>query len=155
MTLRPEYRLGHSEYNGFLFAAVGEDKTGQSLTMLSALSRLGIDPWQEAARLSDLPREVAARAIAATIARLPEGGWKASDIEAIGDRLVEHLPPHSVPPVPPTAVGQARNEAKEPKSKVSAWLVWTALFVAALLVTQYLQPDRNLEPPRAVETTRQ
>ena len=83
MTLRPEYSLGHSEYNAFLFAAVGEDKVGLPLTVLTALTRLGFDPWREAARLSDLPRETAARAFAVTIAMLPEGDWKVSDSEAI------------------------------------------------------------------------
>ena len=78
MTLRPEYSLGHSEYNAFLFAAVGEEKVGLPLTVLTALTRLGFDPWREAARLSDLPRETASRAFAVTIAMLPEGDWKAS-----------------------------------------------------------------------------
>ena len=36
MTLRREYSLGHSEYNDFLFAAVGEDKIGMPLTVLTA-----------------------------------------------------------------------------------------------------------------------
>ena len=81
MTLRPEYSLGHSEYNAFLFAAVGEEKVGLPLTVLTALTRLGFDPWREAARLSDLPRETAARAFAVTIAMLPEGDWKASESE--------------------------------------------------------------------------
>ena len=61
MTLRPEYSLGHSEYNAFLFAAVGQETVGPPLTVLTALTRLGFDPWREAARLSDLPRETAAR----------------------------------------------------------------------------------------------
>jgi hypothetical protein len=73
MTLRREYSLGHSEYNAFLFACVGEEEIGMPLTVLTALTRLGFDPWQEAARLSDLPTEDAAQALAATIARLPEG----------------------------------------------------------------------------------
>jgi len=37
MTLRPEYSLGHSEYNAFLFAAVGEGKVGLPLTVLTFL----------------------------------------------------------------------------------------------------------------------
>src|SRR5258708_33417395 len=49
MTLRREYSLGHSEYNAFLFASVGEEKIGMPLT---ALTRLGEDPWLEAARLA-------------------------------------------------------------------------------------------------------
>jgi hypothetical protein len=88
MTLRPEFSLGHSPYNAFLFAAVGEEQVGVPLTVLSALTRLGFDPWQEAARLSGLPRETAARVFAVTIAMLPEGDWKASESEAIAARLV-------------------------------------------------------------------
>src|SRR4030095_5776325 len=87
MTLRPEYSLGHSEYNAFLFAAVGEEAGGLPLTVLTALSRLGIDPWQEAARLSDLPRETAARVFGQAIGKLPQGVWKGSDRRGI------HAPP--------------------------------------------------------------
>ena len=61
MALRSEYSLGHSEYNAFLFAAVGEEKIGMPLTVLTALTRLGIDPWQEAARLADLSKDAALR----------------------------------------------------------------------------------------------
>ena len=60
MTLRPEYSLGHSAYNEFLFGSLGQDAAGTEVTVLSALSRLGIDPWQEAARLAALPRGAAA-----------------------------------------------------------------------------------------------
>src|SRR5216683_1207019 len=73
MTLRREYSLGHSEYNAFLFASVGEEKIGMSLTVLTALTRLGVDPWLEAARLADLSKEAALQAFTATIAKLPEG----------------------------------------------------------------------------------
>ena len=38
MTLRPQNSLGHSEYNAFLFAAVGEEKVGLPLTVLTALT---------------------------------------------------------------------------------------------------------------------
>lgn len=153
MTLRPEYSLGHSVYNAFLFAAVGEEKAGVPLTVLTALTRLGVDPWQEAARLSDLPREVAARAFALTIAELPEGDWKAADAETIAARLVNWLPSHSTPPVPASATGPVRSNMQT--SRFPAWLRWGALFVVALLLTLYLQPDRNLESSRDRETTSQ
>ena len=153
MTLRPEYSLGHSEYNAFLFAAVGEEKVGLPLTVLTALSRLGVDPWQEAARLSNLPRDAAARAFAVTIAKLPEGDWKASDSEAIAARLVNWLPGRSAPPIPSTAVVRVRDEMKS--SGFTVWLVGGALFVAALCLTLYVQPDRNLESPANRDTTQQ
>jgi hypothetical protein len=154
MTLRPEYALGHSEYNSFLFAAVGEEKVG-TLTVLTALTRLGIDPWQEAARLSDLPRETAAQVFAQMIAKLPEGDWKASDAEAIATRLVDSLPLRSAPPIPSTAIGRARGSIELKNLRFPAWLAWSAVFVVALVLALYLQPDRNLESPKGGETTTQ
>jgi len=154
MTLRSEYSLGHSEYNDFLFAAVGEEKIGMPLTVLTALTRLGIDPWQEAARLADLSKEAALRTFTATIAKLPEGDWKASDSEAIAQRLLNWLPGKSTKAVPSVAVKPSIGERI--KSGYTAWLVWGALAVAVLVVTVYLQTDHNLEPaPRASGTTQQ
>ena len=103
MTLRPEYSLGNSAYNAFLHAEVGEEANGIKLTVLTALTRLGVDPWQEAARLADLPRDVAVTALAASIARLPPlspgGTWKTADAEAIAARLASFLPGHSTAPL--------------------------------------------------------
>ena len=151
MTLRPEYSLGHSQYNDFLFAAVGEEKVGLPLTVLTALARLGVDPWQEAARLSNLPRETAAKAFALTIAKLPEGDWKASDSDAIAARLVNWLPGRSASPIPSTAAERLRDQMKN--TRPATWLIGGALFVAVLCLTMYLQPDRNLESPQGRETT--
>src|SRR3546814_5675813 len=92
MALRSEYSLGHSQFNDFLFAYVGEEKEGLEVTVLSALARLGLDPWEEAARLSTLSEEAATSALTATIARVPEGNWRASDARAIALRLVDFLP---------------------------------------------------------------
>ena len=104
MTLRPEYSLGHSAYNAFLHAEVGEEANGIKLTVLTALTRLGVDPWVEAARLADLPRDVAVTALAASIARLPPlspgGTWKTANAEAIAARLASFLPTHSTAPRP-------------------------------------------------------
>ena len=154
MTLRREYSLGHSEYNDFLFASVGEEKIGMSLTVLTALTRLGVDPWLEAARLADLSKEAALQAFTATIAKLPEGDWKAADSEAIAQRLLSWLPGKSTKAVPAVAV--KRSLADRMKLGFAPWLVWSALALAVLLVTVYLQADHNLEPaPRAGGTTQQ
>ncbi len=151
MTLRSEYSLGHSEYNDFLFAAVGEEKIGMVLT---ALTRLDIDPWQEAARLADLSKEAALRTFTATIAKLPEGDWKASDSEAIAQRLLNWLPGKSIKAVPSVAV--KRSITDRIKLGLAPWLVWGALAIAVFLVTVYLQADHNLEPaPRGGGTTQQ
>ncbi len=142
MTLRPEYSLGNSPYNAFLFAAVGEEKVGLPLTVLSALSRLGFDPWQEAARLSELPRETAARVFAVTIAMLPEGDWKASESEAIATRLVNCLPGRSAAVLPSAGGARAAGAAPLASAMIQMrtvnWLVWVALGVAVLLVGLHL-----------------
>jgi hypothetical protein len=44
MPLGPQFSLIHSEFNEFLFAPVGKEENGAVLTVLLALTRLGIDP---------------------------------------------------------------------------------------------------------------
>lgn len=143
MALRPEFSLGHSQFNEFLFASVGEEKTGMELTVLSALTRLGFDPWQEAARLSDLPKDAAARALAAAIALLPEGDWKAADAKTIAARLISRLPSRSTPVDAAPQVEPGRAKA----TKVKTAIVVVAAFVTLLLFAMsYLQVDHTSEP---------
>jgi hypothetical protein len=52
MALPARFSLLHSDLNDFLFAPVGEEQNGVTLSVVSALTRLGVDPWEEAARLS-------------------------------------------------------------------------------------------------------
>ena len=92
MALRPQYSLINSEFNDFLYATIGIEKNGNDLTVLSAMTRLDLDPWGEAARLSELPRESAINQFAGAIAGLPEGDWKAAEAGEIALRLVERLP---------------------------------------------------------------
>ena len=82
------------EFDDFLYAAIGADRNEMPLTVLSALFRLDVDPWEEAAELSELPKDSAAQRLASLIARLPGGRW-AQDAKAIADRLIELLPHRS------------------------------------------------------------
>jgi hypothetical protein len=141
MTLRPEYSLGQSEYNAFLFAAVGEEKTGLMLTVQTALIRLGFDPWQEAARLSGLSKAAAVQALTAAMARLPEGDWNASALPEIAARLINSLPGRTTPAAPPAQAkpfslpfGLPPLSFPVPKSVV--WVIAVAL-LGGLLVLQY------------------
>jgi hypothetical protein len=149
MTLRPEFTLGHSPYNAFLFAEVGEEQVGVPLTVLTALTRLGFDPWQEAARLSDLPRDAAARAFAVTIAKLPEGNWKATDSETIAARLVSWLPEHSAKPIPSVKAGtparDARIGGRKMKPELMTALAWGVLAAALLFFAVNYFSNNNLE----------
>jgi hypothetical protein len=64
MTLPARFSLLHSDLNDFLFASVGDQQNGMPLSVISALTRLGVDPWEEAARLAALPKVLAAEALA-------------------------------------------------------------------------------------------
>jgi len=144
MALRPEYSLVHSEFNEFLFAFVGEERSGQQLTVLSALARLGLDPWGEAARLSELPKEAATQALAAAIAALPEGDWKVSDSRSIAVRLLDCLPRRGSPSAKSP---QGRSiGGQKPKSGAPKWLVWIAFGAAVLFAMSRLFGDKVSEP---------
>jgi hypothetical protein len=80
------------EFGDFLYAAIAADRNEMPLTVLSALSRLDVDPWKEAAELSELPKDAATQRLASLIARLPGGRWAQTDAKAIADRLIELLP---------------------------------------------------------------
>jgi hypothetical protein len=86
------FSLLHSNLNDFLFASVGDQQNGMPLNVVSALTRLGVDPWEEAARLAALPKALAAEALEPMIARLPIFRRLQSDNLVISWRLVELLP---------------------------------------------------------------
>jgi hypothetical protein len=68
-----------------------------SLSVVSALARLGIDPWREAARLAGLPKPTAAAALAGMIGELPASAAPRFDAVTCASRLIELLP--SIRPV--------------------------------------------------------
>jgi len=90
--LPPAFSRLNSEFNDFLFAPIGEEGNDTLLTVLSALARLGIDPWQESARLAQLSTELATQRLTSIIAGLPNGRWAPTDAGAIAARLVNLLP---------------------------------------------------------------
>lgn len=94
MPLAARFSLLHSDLNDFLFASIGDEQNGMSLNVISALTRLDIDPWQEAARLAALPKALAAAELMPLIARLPIARAEPSDNLAISNWLVELLPMH-------------------------------------------------------------
>jgi hypothetical protein len=139
MALRPEYSLGHSEFNDFLFTCIGEEKSGAELTVLSALARLGLDPWAEAVRLSELTKEAATKALATAIHSLPDGDWTASDTQSIAARLVARLPKHGSSR---TNSSPDRNTGdQKPMSEIQKWLIWIGLAATVFMMLSRLFGD--------------
>jgi hypothetical protein len=133
--------FGRPELHAFLFASVDDEKN-DGLTVLSALTRLGFDPWQEAARLSALSQDAAARALVTTFAPLPDSDWKAAQATAVAARLVGYLP--SGPAAPRVATsGAPRAGGRHPlpasvTSRPTKWLFWAAIAVGWFFFMLYL-----------------
>ncbi len=130
MTLPARFSLLHSDLNDFLFAAVGDEANGMPLNVVSALTRLDVDPWDEAARLSTLPKAVAVAALAPMIARLPICRQPRSDDWEISRRLVELLPAHGRAAAP----GSLEREAAKDKRRLRLAMVLVCLVFAAAML---------------------
>ena len=85
--------LSHrGEFDKFLFALIDDDKIETPLSVLSVLARLNLDPWAEAAALSQMPRPCAVRRLGSLIDALPDRSTQL-DVVAISGRLIALLPP--------------------------------------------------------------
>jgi hypothetical protein len=149
------YSLG-SEFDDFLLAPIGDDNNGMQLSVLSALARLDVDPWEEAAALALLPRDAATRKLAALIAALPAGPSARPDAATIAARLIPLLPRRagadvaSRPMLP--GVGTVT------RSPILTYVILYAIFMLFMLVFQWLvaspqvpaQPNSAPAPPARV-----
>jgi len=136
-------RLG-PEFDDFLFAPIGEDRNGMLLSVLSALARLDVDPWQGAAKLARLPVEAAARRLAGLLAGLPDGATVHPDPGPTATRLVALLPSEqsdglTVGAVPVSGATMSKSWV------VALYLVAMICVVGAQIVVTELHPATRTE----------
>ncbi len=86
------FRQGGTPFDDFLYAVLGHDKAGNSVSVLSALARLGRDPWDEAAELSALSSAAAQTRLEGLMARFSDVPVGARDPRATIPGLVALLP---------------------------------------------------------------
>ena len=120
----------------FVYADVAVERNGMELSVLSALSRQGLDPWQEAQRLAQLPRRAAADRLAQTLRTLPAVQSLRMDVRMIAERLVALLPAQPV-----VAAGHFASKLNAPKLNATSvqvprglTLVMMAMLFGSLLV---------------------
>jgi hypothetical protein len=77
------------EFDDFLFARINADSEEAPLSMLSVLARLGLDPWEEAAKLAQLPHASAVQRLVSLIAAIPSAY---PDAGTVSNRLIGLLP---------------------------------------------------------------
>jgi hypothetical protein len=125
-----------STYNDFLYARVGEEKSGALLTVLSVLARQNVDPWEEAADLSRLPRDSAIKRLVSMITASSGGPSTTAELRAIADRVIALLPVRGAPvgkkhPAVPGAPAPERSPAR-------ARLLLLALYMGLMFLGQWV-----------------
>jgi hypothetical protein len=129
VTLRVSFRPLRPDLGKFLFATVGDEIDGVPLSMISALTRLGLDPWEEAGRLSSLNNREAVEQLARLIAELPGTVRPLGEARELASRLVPLLPKHDPSPKSGPQV-QIRRRFRIPKLTRPSHL-WVVCFVLA------------------------
>jgi hypothetical protein len=137
-----------SEFHEFLYAPIGNDADGMTLSVLSALARQDLDPWAEARRLAQLPQRNAVEQILGLLDALPPrivGGL--NRVEVAG-RLSALLPRQAGPsagvnPRPPTG-------ARDPAGAIGFnWRFLCFYFCLMLLMNWLMAISRAPPPPPA------
>lgn len=80
------------QFDRFLYAQVGDDQRGGVLSVVSALARGGVDPWEQAAILARAPTDSAEQTLYALLMKLPAESGRPADPKAVAIRLVALLP---------------------------------------------------------------
>jgi len=142
------------DLHNFLFAAVGEERNGIPLSMISALAQLGLDPWEEAGRLSSLAKQEAVERLTALILRLPGLRRPSSEARQIAVGLIDVLPTHNGAAKPPEKDLRRRKPPTAASGK-GFWVICLALAAAVFLVmlTYRDVPFGDRQAPSAIGAT--
>jgi hypothetical protein len=128
--------LQRSDLNRFLFADVGTEASGMTLSVVSVLARQGSDPWREAGRLATLPRAEATDSLAHTIADMPTSLWKLPDAVVIAARLIGLLPERPASGLERTVSrGLERTVSRWPASTIAVVLACVAVAIGYAFLT--------------------
>jgi hypothetical protein len=127
------------EFDAFLFAPIGEEPNGMSLSVISALARSNIDPWQEAAKLARLPAKTATQRLNSLLTALPGVRF---DSGAIATRLIALLP-HAgatTTAAPETLTANVANKTFTNRSVLAFAIVWALILAIQSIAASHQQP---------------
>ena len=100
------------------------------LSVLSALVRMNVDPWEEATRLAAMPKAIAERTLVSTLDLVPGRSWNPSEAEVIAARLVQLLPqPSGGATIAPTKTAGVGAQ------QINYWLMWLGFAIAMSLLS--------------------
>src|SRR5664280_3272080 len=143
---RPSVSNLTPQYNDFLFAQICEEANGMRLSVLSALARMNVDPWEEATRLAAMPKVVAERTLISTLDLVSGRSWLPSEAAVIAARLVQLLPQRGDGA---TIVATQNEIANARAQRTRYWLVWVGFAMAiSILSPRHHAPTTELGPLR-------
>jgi hypothetical protein len=141
-----------SEFQNFLYAPICQDQEGMTLSVLSAIARQDVDPWTEAARLSQLPKETATKQITDLLDGLPRRTLACLDRVEVAARLSALLPRNSESNV--SGMLQSPAAARQnPTVLAFNWRFFYLYFCLMLLMNWVIAEFRAPQtPPTASDT---
>ena len=140
---RPAFSTLSARYDDFLYARVCDEPNGMHLSVISALARMNVDPWDEAKRLAAMPKAMGERALVSILGLVSGSRCKSPEAEAIAARLIRLLPqPGEGTPTAAnrTAVGAAQSAGN--------WWLWVCFALAMSFLMPH-QPTTSTNPSTA------
>ena len=134
MDHRSRFSSLNASYDNFLYAPVCEDANGMRLSVISALARMDVDPWEEATRLAAMPKAIAEKTLLSILDLVSGRSWKSPEAAAIAARLVRLLPQTGE-----AASHAATGTATAPAQRKSYWWVWLGFALAMSFMTPHHQ----------------
>lgn len=116
------------QFEPFLHAPLGEDRRGSSVTVLSMLARLGVDPWSEASELSRLPVAAARQRLEALMTRFHDVPTPVPDRSRIVSSLLALLPSRATTASSPRD-GTSAKLALPPQGSPVYWIIVATVVV--------------------------
>jgi hypothetical protein len=132
MEQRPSVSNITSRYNHFLFATICEEANGMQLSVVSALARTDVDPWEEATRSAAMPKAIA-EALVSTLDRVLGKNSNPSEMKVVAARLVQLLPQRG------EGVTIALTAGARIGMQQTQWLVWLGFLLAISLLSPHHQ----------------
>ena len=125
------------KYNEFLFAPICEKSNGMRLSVLSALARMNVDPWEEATRLAEMPNTIAEGALVSTLDLIPNKSWEPSEIKVIAARLIRLLPQRN------EASTTAAKDIAAVRAKRTSYFLLCVAIAISILSSHHQAPTTN------------
>ena len=129
-----------SEFDAFLFAPLGEDRNGLSVSVVSLLARMNLDPWQEAGDLATLPAEAAATRLACSLDTLTDPILRQASSRTMVLGLLALLPRRTAAATPTQGAGLA-VASPDSRGRIAAIIV--IMSAIALLGSQIFTAHRS------------